>query len=543
MELVVVDTTGIQPYIFGSNRLRENVGASYLVARATEDWALQAVREVVRASSNVGSDNALDGAVTIEGNSLDAEVLYAGGGNVVVLFKEQCQAKAFSRKLSTRVLAEAPNLQLVLTRPSGVEWGSCVLAQKVQERRAQLAVEKQCRAPSVPLLGLGVTMPCQSTGLPAVGVTERIANEPGYPASAEVLAKRAVEPDAHARLSTAFPVVGKSGYLFPRELDELGRDAGEHSYIAVVHADGNGIGKRIGEIAESYETLSKNREYVSAIRDFSEKLKQASQQALSATLETLLDAVADGSISHPTLPGLSVDLGYEKASGARFLPIRPVVFGGDDVTFVCDGRLGLSLATEYLAQFQAATENLPGGGGATACAGIAIVKSHYPFARAYALAEDLCKSAKRYRARRGLDGSCLDWHFATGGLAGDLAEIRGREYVVRDRVLCLRPVSLDANPAAGDELRAWLAVAQGVESFQSDEWWGRRNKMKALREALRAGGTEVKRFVEMYRLGSLPALGTAGNYTTEGWQDTRCAYFDALELADWHIPLDRRSGK
>jgi hypothetical protein len=29
MQLVMVDTTGIQPYIFGSNRLRENIGASY----------------------------------------------------------------------------------------------------------------------------------------------------------------------------------------------------------------------------------------------------------------------------------------------------------------------------------------------------------------------------------------------------------------------------------------------------------------------------------------------------------------------------------
>jgi hypothetical protein len=28
------------------------------------------------------------------------------------------------------------------------------------------------------------------------------------------------------------------------------------------------------------------------------------------------------------------------------LPFRPIVFGGDDVTFICDGRLGLSLATQ-----------------------------------------------------------------------------------------------------------------------------------------------------------------------------------------------------
>ena len=36
--VTVLDTTGIQPYIFGSNRLRENIGASYLVSEATDDW-------------------------------------------------------------------------------------------------------------------------------------------------------------------------------------------------------------------------------------------------------------------------------------------------------------------------------------------------------------------------------------------------------------------------------------------------------------------------------------------------------------------------
>ncbi len=29
--LTVVDTTGIQPYLFGTNSLRQNAGASYLV--------------------------------------------------------------------------------------------------------------------------------------------------------------------------------------------------------------------------------------------------------------------------------------------------------------------------------------------------------------------------------------------------------------------------------------------------------------------------------------------------------------------------------
>jgi hypothetical protein len=75
MWLVVVDTMQIQPYIFGSNRLRENVGASYLVDAATRDWAFEAVKAAVPGETNIGPGNKLIDDKRIE-NGLDAEVLY-----------------------------------------------------------------------------------------------------------------------------------------------------------------------------------------------------------------------------------------------------------------------------------------------------------------------------------------------------------------------------------------------------------------------------------------------------------------------------------
>ncbi len=53
-------------------------------------------------------------------NGLDAEVLYAGGGNFVVLFgdddKGEEVCKQFTSNLSQRALQEAPGLQLVIAR-------------------------------------------------------------------------------------------------------------------------------------------------------------------------------------------------------------------------------------------------------------------------------------------------------------------------------------------------------------------------------------------------------------------------------------------
>ena len=105
MWLVVVDTMQIQPYIFGSNRLRENVGASYLVNAATKDWAFEAVKEVAP-KHNIGSQNDLMDGAWIE-KGLDAEVLYAGGGNFAVLFRDENMAKKFHYKLSRQALDNA----------------------------------------------------------------------------------------------------------------------------------------------------------------------------------------------------------------------------------------------------------------------------------------------------------------------------------------------------------------------------------------------------------------------------------------------------
>jgi len=82
--LTVVDTTGIQSYIFGSNRLRENAGASYLVEQATGDWVYQSLGD----KHNFDLEKLrITRGLTIEDHDLTAELIYAGGGNTTILFR------------------------------------------------------------------------------------------------------------------------------------------------------------------------------------------------------------------------------------------------------------------------------------------------------------------------------------------------------------------------------------------------------------------------------------------------------------------------
>ena len=108
--LLAVDTAGIQSYIFGSNRLKENIGASYLVKQATEDWAFDALKAA--APNHNVRNGTLQNGPKIENDGLDAEVLYAGGGNFIVLFRTPESAQAFTRTLSKKVLMDAPELRL-----------------------------------------------------------------------------------------------------------------------------------------------------------------------------------------------------------------------------------------------------------------------------------------------------------------------------------------------------------------------------------------------------------------------------------------------
>lgn len=517
--LTAIDTTQIQGYVFGSNKLRENIGGSELVETATHQW----VYEALPARNNVidVATGELDASLTID--NLDAEVIYAGGGNTVILFSSRDLAREFAGRLTRRVLKEAPGLELVLAHNS-LDWATDVLAEVVSKTLGvDLARKKQKRVPAMPLLGLGVTTPCNSTGLVASQVVEK------EPVSHEIKAKSdgEVQVRSRSRLAAKVPRIAQGDWQIPQDFDELGRMKGEESYIAVVHADGNGMGKRVEAIASRYNTPAQNREYIRALREFSCSVELAATEAM----KKVVDLMADAFIADPDL-----------ANHHRgHFPLRPIVFGGDDVTFVCHGSYGLPLAVRYLEAFEEATRRDPAFGGkpAYACAGIAIVKTHYPFARAYRLSEQLCYSAKKMVKEQGRDGSALDWHVAMSGVTGTLEDIREREYTVPQGSLCLRPVLREDTHT----WRTWSVYKALLDPFidEDGEWFDRRNKVKALRDVLRKGEDAVREFLTAYQIDELPqvpAINVTG-YQKVGWAGDRCIYFDPIEVMDYFTDLQK----
>lgn len=199
--VTVLDTTGIQPYIFGSNRLRENVGASYLVSQATDDWvrkALNKLKDQINQEVYAFNPEKHQPAVKphVEDDELAAELVYAGGGNTVLLFSDKQYAVQFTQILSKQILEEAPGINLVAVHKE-FDWDSESLYEVVQDlMKNDLDAEKRSRIPSAPLLGLGITATCRSTQLVAVGMSEKFEDDEPYLISTEIKAKHKVVSQA-----------------------------------------------------------------------------------------------------------------------------------------------------------------------------------------------------------------------------------------------------------------------------------------------------------------------------------------------------------
>lgn len=541
--LAVVDVTGIQGYIFGSNKIRENAGASQLVHEATHGW----MQDALPKPHNLSGDGAfLRGPKwQIErDDEIQAEVVLRGGGNVLIVFRSPDDAKATFGRLSRRLLQDAPGLEIAVAFQP-FDWDNDRLGTSVYNQLfAELARFKQQRKSSAPQLGLSVTLECRATGLPAVGFEQHeYSDEPERALSADVLAKLRQEDPAYKRLKQMFPQVERAGYVFRRDFDNLGGSEGEQDYIAVVHADGNGMGQRFKELI-AQPANQDNRACLHALRELSEAIEQAGRQALSATVDQLLAAL---DLQEPFERDAAQDLtrfreGLKKRGNRRILPFRPLVYGGDDVTFVCDGRLGLTLTAAYLTAWERAAEDLPGGP-ASACASAVIVKTHYPFARAYKLGEKMCTKLKDgLRAKGAANFSAMDWHFSLSSISGSIKEIRTREYRSdSDDSLVMRPVTLAPQPGTifDEPWQHWQAFERVLwELNYGPAWRERRNKVKALRTPLRQGAQATERFRLAYRLPPLPTLDSGEPaLQRQGWAKNRCGYFDAIEAIDFYLPL------
>jgi hypothetical protein len=533
--LVALDAVGIQRYVFASNRLRDVVGASRLVELALSD---EPKSLVVQASAGLGT------------------VLIAAGGNALLSFGDIDGARLFTGAYTRRLLDKAPGLEVAVAQR---QYTDGELARAVLAIQVDLARAKAELRPSAPLLGLGVTAPCRVTGRPATGVG-RIANGPTVPLSALVQRARSREiyEDSQHHWQEFLHNVELPGDLqaaFPSELDQLGRTRGERSLIGVFHVDGNGVGHQIIDWLNRCVASETDDDTVLAqYRTWSRNLSLLARHALEVVVErvarSIQPTVAGHAAVHGLVPALDFELGV--ADGVVHLPLRPILLGGDDLTFVCDGRIALDLAATAVDAFRRVVAAL-GPEPLSACAGVAVIAAHSPFIRAYELATDLCTSAKREAHSKGWRGGAIDWHIGAFRPGESVASIRRRQYHQGNLDLTCRPYpvagehgkeshanddghihnSYGANDDEWSPTWEWFStqlLGTGNDGLRGPAWTERRSKAKSLPWIARDGPEAIERSMTAWGV-SAPSLSLPAG-VDRGFSGARSPLVDAGELLD-----------
>jgi hypothetical protein len=524
--VVVFGTASLQRYIFQSNRLKENIGASYLAKHWLSDGLVETTQADTSAWKKYEENPDIGQLDNPIAKDKPINVIYIGGGNAALLCKDRKVAENAVRKWSLEVLREAPGLRVVVGYGEVCEHKSLAKAY-----RAGLDNLNPCEE-ALPfgsaLHSLPVVRSCISTGLPA----SKFRTEPGEgiqwisqsaASKRDQVSLKGKPGVAQEYIKKIFPsVLEKTDRLpesrFAIKLDEeLGGTKGE-SHIAVVHADGNGMGKLLDKVID--KESQDDDEFLHNLRAFSASTTALSHKALEKTL-----------LHFKTFLPLKKSLN----NSDDIFPLRPIVFGGDDLTFVCDGRVGLHLAAFYLKQFANGKIKVCGGEKSVdACAGVAIVHTKFPFARAYGFADDLCGKTKlyrRYEANLKGKGSWLDFQIIQEGATSSITDLRETQYHTGEgQTLHQRPYEV---PTAWNDF---------TELFQKVKTEWPRSRAKGLFQVLSQGPVATEHFVTGARWNAdgIPGVDSTPNIVRmTGWTSKTSGattpYFDLLEALDFYL--------
>ena len=422
MYLVLIETSGNQNYIFSTNKLRENIGASELTYRAGTEWVLKAVEKITHIvlwdeDTTKLRKNLLNPILnkSIENSDSVVEVLIATSGKALLLTKEYENAKQIVQEVTLKAIKEAPSLDICGVISSPFDWNSPSfkehgLGSVNREVHKKFEIARSQRpSPISRFLRLPVVDECATSGLPAspkidkrsgknissVSFSKQSENEEAFIRVARLL-KNDVRQIRFAKnigeLDRLFGESEKSSNSTDQDADGLDDNDDKMAWRAIIHADGNGL----GEIFLNFDQYtSSNRDYVDKYRRFSLALDVCTESAFLKALNVFSGNPESN----------------QNISVKRKIPIIPLVLGGDDLTVVCDGRYALNFTHEFLRAFEQETAKTEQYGGIiadvakealnvnrlSACAGVAIVKLHFPFSVAYELAESLMKKAKEVK--------------------------------------------------------------------------------------------------------------------------------------------------
>ena len=522
MYLAMYDISGIQKFIFSTGKLKEQMGGSNIVHKIMyeclpklllgkdyqnyEDW-----RE-----NNYRPD---DFSQDIKGR-----IVYIGGGNAMVLFKDAETMEKTNREMQKEVYKlTAGNIRLCYasTEINSLDTPGGKYIDIYDELMRKMAEFKREHTAVSTVRGFSISAQDVNTLEPII-VHYDEKNKKEVACAASIFQK-----NEHKYRN----MEGLEEYHFADQFDKYFEAGDKKSFLAIIHIDGNSMGKKIQAFIKSMDNNSQNtiRNSLTHIKKLSMEIDDIYKNALITTIKQVYKKEIES-----------------KMSKDNPLAFRLVIRDGDDLTAVMDAAKALEFVNVYMEKLSFEVEEnknqYPEITGrkmkVSAGAGITFVHNKFPFDTAYDYAEQLCKSAKtmlRELSEKEIiseDTSCMDFQIIRSGMTSRIAKYRKEKYTFIDGE---KEYKLNARPY-------FFSKNEKIKQQRYDDFKNimdkilsgkiARNKLKELRNSYSLGKDEAQ---NCYRLIlSRNKAGISGDENKDVFSDDNVAiYFDALDVIDF----------
>ena len=227
--LAMYDVRGIQSYIFKTNKIKEIIGASVVIDNIILDGLKEYIKDkddnlyhIYWKSDDKHNVDEIDSFIK-EDSDILMQVMFVGGGNAYVLFRTGEECKKVNRFLAKYVLDKTYSLNLAVAVVEKTDsYKNDYNAINEEMRRI-----KACMPNSMPVGAFPFMNADSITGYP---ISSKMDDE--YLCTESYLKRKASnKEDSETKI-----------------LDDLVTKKGDNSTLALVHMDGNSLGKRIMNI-------------------------------------------------------------------------------------------------------------------------------------------------------------------------------------------------------------------------------------------------------------------------------------------------------
>ena len=388
---VYIDVSRKQDFIYKENELKSSLFRSFIIKSLTEDLS----RDKDLMNFKPQSYTTLNQFLA----KWEHRFEFSGGGNSIIYFPNEDDARSFGYKYTIEVLRAFPDLELYVSFVEKTkDIPDKVIMNLLHEKADQL---KDQRVNQFRRWSYGIEK-IDATGMPIRKLSDEAKK-------AQQSDEKNVQQTLMAQLKRQSKVGEKVFFTVTNELQNYRKNQNDtdlgKSYIGIINIDGNQMGQIVEQIESFWE-----------MQEFGQWIEKIYFHAVSEALKEI---------------------------GNSELLVTPVVMAGDDLCLITNAEYALELAYQIVQNIMTFSDLskqeeleerfrfslLPSVANKmkslgihylSACAGVAITRITYPFYESVKAAEGLCKQAKEAlykvneKGKNGTLPSMMDWQIVLG---------------------------------------------------------------------------------------------------------------------------------